>query len=95
MAGSGPYASIDQGWASGTSGWSGSPHNVFIDQHKEITSVDGMGIEITDLKRQRAKTVCAICGQPVINDDWPTAPWRHMRPEEVAAYVPRKPEEQS
>jgi hypothetical protein len=93
MAGSGPLASIG-GWASGTSGWSGTAHNVFIDQHKAITRVDGTGVALTDLAPQRAKTLCEICGQPVINDDWPTKPWRHMTPDEVARYAaPQKAEE--
>jgi hypothetical protein len=59
---------------------------VFIDRWK-VTKLDGSPVSITDIAPQKAKTLCEICGQPVICPDWPTEEWRHMTAEEVAAHA--------
>jgi hypothetical protein len=96
MAGSGPYAPVGGtgavGWGSGAGGWDGGPHNVFINRWK-VTKLDDTPTDMQDLTQQRAKTLCEVCGEPVICDFWPTAEWRHMNKAEVAQYPIREASE--
>lgn len=66
-------------------------HNVFV-EHRNVRRLDGSAVEIADLTRQQAQTTCEICGEPVINTDWPTGEWRHMAADETARYTSQEEE---
>ena len=63
-----------------------TPHKVFFERG-HVRQLDGSPVSIANLAQQRAKSVCSICGDPVINPDWPTDQWRHMTPDEAARYA--------